>query len=79
MGKHDKVIAQSSEEFYQNKIKDLEKRLAFAEENCEKLRTEVSKYNRWISEVQAAAEDRITEQKARIAKLEATIVRLAVN
>ena len=30
MGKHDKVIERSSEEFLQNRIKDLENRLAFA-------------------------------------------------
>ena len=28
MGKHDKTIERSSEEFLQNRIKDLEKRLA---------------------------------------------------
>ena len=79
MGKHDMRMATTSEEYLQNKVRELEKKLKFEQESNAKLRAEVNKYNRWISEVQAAAEDRITEQKARIAKLEATIVRLAVR
>ena len=51
MGKHDKVIEKSSEEFLQNRIKDLEKRLAFANDTNSKYSGEVNKYNKWMSEI----------------------------
>lgn len=79
MAKHDKTIVASTEEFYQNKIKDLEKRLAFASETIDKLQEENAKYGKlWRDSAQAAV-DKLNEKDVRIAKLEATIVRLAVR
>ena len=82
MGKHDKhdaVITRSSEEFEQNRIKDLESRLAFANETNGKLKAEVSKYNKWMSEIEAAAQDRLAEKDEHIAQLEAKIVKLVTR
>jgi len=76
MGKHDKVIEKSSEEFTGNRIKDLEARLAFANETNSKLQAEVSKYNRWMSEVEAAAKDRITELEEENTMLREKIAKL---
>lgn len=79
MGKHDKHIEKSSEEFLQNRIEDLEKRLAFANETNSKLKAELSKYNKWMSEIEAAAQDRLAEKDAHIAQLEAKIVKLVTR
>ena len=79
MGKHDIRTITSSEEHLQNRIKDLEKRLAFANETNSKLKAELSKYNKWMSEIEAAAQDRIAEKDAHIAKLEAKIVKLVTR
>ena len=76
MGKHDKTIDMSSEEFTNNRIKDLEARLAFANETNSKLQTEVNKYNRWMSEVEAAAKDRITELEEENTMLREKIAKL---
>ena len=79
MGKHDKhdeTVRRSSEEFTQNRIKDLESRLAFANETNSKLQTEVSKYNRWMNEVKAAAKDRITELEEENTMLREKIAKL---
>lgn len=74
MGKHDK-----SGDYEAARIEELEARLKFAEEAADDLRKQVAKYNRWMSEIEAAAAEKIAEKDARIAKLEATIVRLAVG
>lgn len=79
MGKHDIRTVTSSEEHLQNRIKELEKRLAFANETNGKLKAEVSKYNKWISEIEAAAQDRLAEKDAHIAQLEAKIVKLVTR
>lgn len=79
MGKHDKhdeTVRRSSDEFTQNRIKDLESRLAFANETNSKLQTEVSKYNRWMSEVEATAKDRITELEEENTMLREKIAKL---
>ena len=76
MGKHDKTIDMSSEEFTNNRIRDLEKRLAFANETTSKLNAEVSKYNRWMSEVEAAAKDRIIELEEENTMLREKIAKL---
>ena len=76
MGKHDKVIEKSSEEFLQNRIKDLEKRLAFANDTNSKYNGEVNKYNRWMSEIEAAAKDRITELEEENTMLREKIAKL---
>ena len=79
MGKHDIRTVTSSEEHLQNRIKELEKRLAFANETNGKLKAEVSKYNKWMSEIEAAAQDRLAEKDAHIAQLEAKIVKLVTR
>ena len=79
MGKHDIRTVTTSEEHLLNRIKELEKRLAFANETNGKLKAEVSKYNKWISEIEAAAQDRLAEKDARIAQLEAKIVKLVTR
>ena len=76
MGKHDIRTVTSSEEHLQNRIKELEKRLAFANETNGKLKAEVSKYNKWISEIEAAAEDKVTELEAENARLRGKILKL---
>ena len=76
MGKHDKVIERSSEEFLQNRIKDLEKRLAFANDANSKYSGEVNKYNKWMSEIEAAAKDRITELEEENTMLREKIAKL---
>ena len=79
MGKHDMRTATSSEEHLMNRIKELEKRLSFANETNSKLKAELSKYNKWMSEIEAAAQDRLAEKDAHIAQLEAKIVKLVTR
>lgn len=79
MGKHDIRTATSSEEHLMNRIKDLEKRLTFANETNSKLKAELSKYNKWMSEIEAAAQDRLAEKDEHIAQLEAKIVKLVTR
>ena len=79
MGKHDKhdeTVRRSSDEFTQNRIKDLETRLAFANETNSKLKNEVNKYNKWMSEIEAAAKDRITELEEENTMLREKIAKL---
>ena len=76
MGKHDKTIERSSEEFLQNRIKDLENRLAFANDTNNKYNSEVNKYNKWMSEIEAAAKDRITELEEENTMLREKIAKL---
>ena len=82
MGKHDKrdaVVARSSEEFEQNRIKDLEKRLEFANETIRKLQEQCGRMSKWASEIEANAEDKMTELEAENAKLRGKIVKLVEN
>ncbi len=79
MGKHDIRMATSSEEYLQGRIRDLEARLAFVNETNGKLQKEVTKYNKWISEIEAAAQDRLAEKDTYIAELEAKIVKLVAR
>ena len=79
MGKHDKrdaVVARSSEEFEQNRIKDLESRLAFANETIAKLQEQCGRMSKWASEIEANAEDKLTELEAENAKLRGKILKL---
>ena len=76
MGKHDIKTATSSEEHLTNRIKELEKRLAFANETNSKLKAELSKYNKWMSEIQANAQDKLDEKDAKIAVLQAKVLKL---
>ena len=70
------MIEKSSEEFLQNRIKDLEKRLAFANDTNSKYSGEVNKYNKWMSEIEAAAKDRITELEEENTMLREKIAKL---
>ena len=82
MGKHDKhdaVVNRSSEEFTQNRIKDLEKRLEFANETIKKLQEQCGRMSKWASEIEANAEDKMTELEAENAKLRGKIVKLVEN
>lgn len=82
MGKHDKhdaVVNRSSEEFLQNRINDLEKRLAFANETIRKLQEQCSRMSKWASEIEAGADDKVTELEAENAKLRGKIVKLVEN
>lgn len=76
MGKHDIRMATTSEEYLQNKVRELEKKLKFEQESNAKLRAEVNKYNRWISEIQANAQDKLDEKDAKIAVLQAKVLKL---
>ncbi len=79
MGKHDKhdaVVNRSSEEFLNNRIRDLESRLDFANETIRKLQEQCSRMSKWASEIEANGEDKITELEAENAKLRGKIVKL---
>lgn len=82
MGKHDKhdaVVNRSSEEFLNNRIKDLESRLEFANETIRKLQEQCGRMSKWASEIEANAEDKMTELEAENAKLRGKIVKLVEN
>ena len=79
MGKHDKhdaVVIRSSEEFLQNRIRDLESRLEFANETIRKLQEQCGRMSKWASEIEANAEDKVTELEVENAKLRGKIVKL---
>lgn len=79
MGKHDKrdaVVNRSSEEFLNNRIRDLESRLEFANETIRKLQEQCGRMSKWASEIEANAEDKMTELEAENAKLRGKIVKL---
>ena len=82
MGKHDKhdaVVNRSSEEFLNNRIRDLESRLEFANETIRKLQEQCGRMSKWASEIEANAEDKMTELEAENAKLRGKIVKLVEN
>lgn len=76
MGKHDKVIQASSEEYLQNRVDDLTARLAFSEETIKKLQTQCARMSKWASEVEANAQDAVSEKDAQIALLKDKIAKL---
>ena len=79
MGKHDKhdaVVNRSSEEFLNNRIRDLESRLEFANETIRKLQEQCGRMSKWASEIEANAEDKLTELEAENAKLRGKILKL---
>lgn len=76
MGKHDKKIEASSEEFTQNRIKDLEKRLAFAAESNAKLIKENAKWQRWFNDRTAELEEEIESLKDEVALRDEKIAKL---
>ena len=79
MGKHDKHIEASSQEFLENRIKDLEKRLEFANETIRKLQEQCGRMSKWASEIEANAKDIADTKDDYIKSLEQTIVELAVR
>lgn len=82
MGKHDKhdaVVNRSSQEFLENRIKDLESRLEFANETIRKLQEQCGRMSKWASEIEANSEDKLTELEAENAKLRGKIVKLVEN
>lgn len=82
MGKHDKhdaVVNRSSEEFLNNRIKDLENRLEFANETIRKLQEQCGRMSKWASEIEANAKDIADTKDDYIKSLEQTIVELAVR
>ena len=76
MGKHDKHFELSSEEYLENRIADLEKRLAFAAESNAKLIKENAKWQKWFKEHDTAAQDRIAELEEEIKMLNEKIAKL---
>ncbi len=83
MGKHDKHIETSSEEFLQNRIekmsnesKELRKELDFANETIKRLQEQCSRMSKWASEIEANAEDKVTELEAENARLRGKILTL---
>ena len=76
MGKHDKVVAASSDEFRDNSIRDLRDRLVFAEETIKKLQEQCSRMSKWASEIEANAHDEIAKRDAEIALLNEKIAKL---
>ena len=76
MGKHDKTVEASSEEFLKNRINDLEKRLAFAAESNAKLIKENAKWQKWFREHDTAAQDKIAELEKEIQMLNDKIAKL---
>lgn len=82
MGKHDKhdaVVNRSSEEFLNNRIRDLESRLEFANETIRKLQEQCGRMSKWASEIEANAKDIADTKDDYIKSLEQTIVELAVR
>ena len=86
MGKHDKAITPSSEEFYRNRIERLEAenaelkdKVVFSQETISKLQTQCSRMSKWTSEIEANAEGKISELEAENAKLRGKIVKLVEN
>ena len=83
MGKHDKHIEASSEEFLKNKIVRLEKenrelkdKLIFANDTIKKLQEQCSRMSKWASEIEANAQDEIAKRDAEIALLKEKIAKL---
>ena len=86
MGKHDKRIEASSEEFVKNENTALRKKLAekdaeiaFANETIEKLQEQCGRMSKWASEIEANAKEISDTKDAYIKSLEQTIVELAVR
>ena len=83
MGKHDKVIAVSSDEFVKNESKALRKtlaekdaELAFANETIKNLQEQCGRLSKWASEIEANAQDEIAKRDAEIALLKEKIAKL---
>ena len=76
MGKHDRHFELSSEEYLENRIKELEKKLAFANETIKKLQEQCGRMSKWASEIEANAQDRLAEKDAEIKVLQTAVIDL---
>jgi len=76
MGKHDIRTATSSEEHLMNRIRELEKKLIFANETIKKLQEQCGRMSKWASEIEANAQDAISKKDAEIAILKEKILQL---
>ena len=79
MGKHDikdRIVAASSDEFTENRIRDLESRLAFANETIKKLQEQCGRMSKWANEIEANAHDEIAKKDVEIALLNEKIAKL---
>ena len=83
MGKHDKVVAASSDEFARNENKALRKKLAdkdaelaFAAESNAKLIKENAKWPKWFNDRTSELEDEIERLKKEIALRDEKIAKL---
>ena len=83
MGKHDKRIELSSEEFVRNentvlrkKLAEKDAELAFANETIRKLQEQCGRMSKWASEIEANAHDTLAEKDAEIAVLNEKIAKL---
>ena len=83
MGKHDKHIEASSEEFLRNENTALRKKLAekdaeiaFANETIKKLQEQCSRMSKWASEIEANASETITALEEEVAVRDAKIAKL---
>ena len=83
MGKHDKITpdsyAESRIERLERQLEEKDKQIAFDADVIEQLRKEVSKYNRWMSELQANAQDEANALRAEIDRRNEAIIRLVVR
>ena len=83
MGKHDKITpdsyAESRIERLERQLEEKDKQIAFDADVIEQLRKEVSKYNRWMSELQASAQDEANALRAEIDRRNEAIIRLVVR
>ena len=83
MGKHDKHIEASSEEFLRNENTVLRKKLAekdaeiaFANETIKKLQEQCSRMSKWASEIEANAQEAVAKKDAEIKVLQTAVVDL---
>ena len=63
MGKHDRHFELSSEEYLENRIKELEKKLDFANETIKKLQEQCGRMSKWASEIEANAQDAVAQKE----------------
>ena len=75
MGKHD-IKDPSTVEFYKAEAERQKKRAEFAEDLVRQLRETVGRLQKWANEIEANAEDKITELEAENAKLRGKILTL---
>ena len=75
MGKHD-INDPSTVEFSRAEAERQKKRAEFAEDLVRQLRETVGRLQKWANEIEASADDKITELEAENAKLRGKILKL---